>query len=107
MWSANSKRPGRMSAGSSDSTKFVVPTTKTSSSLRKPSISVSSWLTIECSTPEPGYVPRAPRGGERVELVEHDDRRRRLARLHEHAPEVLLRVVYQHVAESRHEPLGP
>jgi len=48
-----------MSAGSSDSTKFVVPTTKTSSSLRKPSISVSSWFTIECSTPEPVYVPRA------------------------------------------------
>jgi len=39
--------------GSSDSTKFVVPTTKTSSSLWNPSISVRSWLTIECSTPLP------------------------------------------------------
>ena len=59
MWRWNSNRPGRSRAGSSDSTKLVVPTTNTSSSLWKPSISVSSWLTIECSTPEPVYVPRA------------------------------------------------
>ena len=55
----NSNRPGRSSAGSSASTKLVVPTTKTISSRWKPSISVRSWLTIECSTPEPVYIPRA------------------------------------------------
>src|SRR6516162_9412981 len=55
----NSNRPGRNRAGSRISTKLVVPTTKTSSSERKPSISVKSWLTIECSTPLPVYVPRA------------------------------------------------
>ena len=44
---------GPQQGGVEDSTKFVVPTTKTSSSRWKPSISVRSWLTIECSTPEP------------------------------------------------------
>ena len=53
MYRWNSKRPGRKRAGSRISTKLVVPTTNTSSSRWKPSISVSSWLTIECSTPEP------------------------------------------------------
>jgi len=32
---------------------WVVPTMKTSSSLWNPSISVSNWFTIECSTPLP------------------------------------------------------
>jgi len=44
---------GVVTATGNVSTKFVVPTTNTSSSRRNPSISVRSWLTIECSTPEP------------------------------------------------------
>jgi hypothetical protein len=66
-----------------------VATTKTISFLRKPSISVRSWLTIECSTPEPGVRPALRREG--VDLVEDHHRRRALPRLAKHPPKILLR----------------
>ena len=76
-----SKRPGRSSAGSRMSGRFVAPMTTMPASPPKPSISTSSWLSVcsRSSLPWPMPAPRLRPGG--VELVDEDDRRRHLARL--------------------------
>mmetsp|Transcript_3987 Transcript_3987/g.9600 ORF Transcript_3987/g.9600 Transcript_3987/m.9600 type:complete len:282 (-) Transcript_3987:956-1801(-) len=55
-----SKRPGRISAGSSRSARLVAPMNTTPVSGVKPSISVSSWLSV-CSCSSVPRVPAAPR----------------------------------------------
>ena len=79
-----SKRPGRSSAGSRISGRLVAPRTITFVPGSKPSISVRIWLSV-CSRSSlpplmPPYVARA-RAPDRVQLVDEDDRRRRLLRL--------------------------
>ena len=75
-----SKRPGRSSAGSSTSGRLVAPSTITSASVSKPSISVRIWLSV-CSRSSwpPSHSAAAAAGApDRVELVDEDDRRRGL-----------------------------
>ncbi len=74
-----SKRPGRRSAWSSTSGRFVAARTMTPSEPVKPSISVRIWLSV-CSRSSWPPRPRAAAAlaADRVELVDEDDRGRGL-----------------------------
>ena len=75
-----SKRPGRSSAGSRISGRFVAPSTITPVRGSKPSISVRIWLSVcsRSSWPPEKAPPRRARAADRVELVDEDDRGRGL-----------------------------
>ena len=81
-----SKRPGRSSAGSRISGRLVAPSTITPVRGSKPSISVRIWLSV-CSRsswpPEMFGAAGGARAADRVELVDEDDRGRRLLGLRE------------------------
>mmetsp|Transcript_11592 Transcript_11592/g.36704 ORF Transcript_11592/g.36704 Transcript_11592/m.36704 type:complete len:208 (-) Transcript_11592:568-1191(-) len=60
MGTRRSKRPARRRAGSSTSARFVAPITTTPVSPSKPSISVSSWLSVREDSAPPGLESRRP-----------------------------------------------
>ena len=78
--------PGRSSAWSRTSGRFVAAITITLVDESKPSISVRIWFSVCSRSSLPPLNPATPgraRAADRVELVDEDDRRRRLLRLRE------------------------
>src|SRR4030095_1692576 len=76
-----SKRPGRRSAGSRTSGRFVAATRMTPSLLSKPSISTRSWLSVCSRSSRAAPVSCATMAADRVDLVDEDDARRVLLAL--------------------------
>ena len=94
-----SKRPGRISAGSSTSGRLVAAITITPEVPSKPSISTSSWFSVcsRSSLPPPRPAPRwRP---DRVDLVDEHDAGRVLLRLLEHVAHARRAHAHEHLDE--------
>ena len=97
-----SKRPGRSSAGSRISGRLVAASTITPSEPVKPSISVRIWLSV-CSRSSwpPSDCAAAAGAADGVELVDEDDRRRRLLGLLEEVAHAARADADDHLDELR------
>ena len=100
IFTISSNRPGLRTAGSSISSRFVAPSTKTPFSSSIPSSSAKNWLRTRSATCE-SADPAPPAGDQGINLIKENDAWRGLPGLAKNLPHPSFRLPYVFGKESR------